>query len=212
MSVHKKPPARARRTRLPKAERRERILEAALTAFERGGYHGTHVDDVIREADIARGTFYLYFPGKHEVFEALVDRMLGIFLEAQTDARPSRRSRRSPRRRRCCGPPITPCSRRCAAIAASVASSSRRPSASSKGSPSGWRGTIARGTTACGPRSTMFVEHGIARPALDTELTAEMVLGMVERLSRRYLFADRAPDLDRIVDAVVAMELRGILP
>jgi len=71
------------KTRLTKEARREQILEAALTAFERGGYHGTHVDAIVEEAGVARGTFYLHFPGKHEVFEALVDRMLGIFLDVK---------------------------------------------------------------------------------------------------------------------------------
>jgi AcrR family transcriptional regulator len=211
MSVHKKTPARGRRTRLPKAERRERILEAALTAFERGGYHGTHVDDVIREADIARGTFYLYFPGKHEVFEALIDRMLGIFLEA----RPT-----TPE------PEVASVAEAEAVLRASyhaVFETLRRHRRLCRllfeeavGLEQGFSERLARHYRAWHERVratlTMFVDHGIARPALDTELTAEMVLGMVERLSRRYLFADRAPDLDRIVDAVVAMELRGILP
>ena len=55
-----------------------------------------------------------------------------------------------------------------------------------------------------------FRENGSARGDLDSEMTAEMVLGTVERLARRHLFAERAPDLDRIIDAVVALEMRGI--
>ena len=57
-----------------------------------------------------------------------------------------------------------------------------------------------------------FKEAGATRKDLDTEVTAEMVLGIVERLSRRYLFADRGIDLDRLVDAVVSLEMRGIEP
>jgi AcrR family transcriptional regulator len=50
-------------------------MEAALAAFSRGGYHGTHVSHIIAEAGVARGTFYLYFEGKREVFQALIDEM-----------------------------------------------------------------------------------------------------------------------------------------
>ena len=58
----------------------------------------------------------------------------------------------------------------------------------------------------------LFVARGVARRDLDVEVTADLVLGMVERISRRYLFPDRAPDIDRLVESIVAFELRGIRP
>jgi AcrR family transcriptional regulator len=58
--------------RLSKAERRGQILEAAIRAFGAKGYHGTQVSDIIAEAGVARGTFYLYFESKREIFEAIV--------------------------------------------------------------------------------------------------------------------------------------------
>lgn len=54
-------------------KRRSQILDAALRVFARAGYHATSVDDIVREAHVARGTFYLYFPSKHAIFSALVD-------------------------------------------------------------------------------------------------------------------------------------------
>ncbi len=56
-------------------QRRTQLMEAALTAFSKGGYHGTHVSHIIAEAGVARGTFYLYFQDKREVFQALIDEM-----------------------------------------------------------------------------------------------------------------------------------------
>jgi len=53
--------------------RREQILKAATRVFARQGYHRASVADIIAEAGIARGTFYLYFPGKREIFSELVD-------------------------------------------------------------------------------------------------------------------------------------------
>jgi len=53
--------------------RREQILKAATRVFARRGYHRASVAEIIAEAKIARGTFYLYFPGKREIFSELVD-------------------------------------------------------------------------------------------------------------------------------------------
>ena len=73
-------------------DRRAQLMEAALAAFSQGGYHGTHVSHIIAEAGVARGTFYLYFQGKREVFQALIDEMftsLDSVLEALDPRAPS---------------------------------------------------------------------------------------------------------------------------
>ncbi len=54
-------------------ERKKAILDAAKSVFAEKGYHQAGVADVIERAGIARGTFYLYFKSKHEVFSALVE-------------------------------------------------------------------------------------------------------------------------------------------
>jgi len=54
-------------------KRRAEILSAATTVFAKKGYHRASVTDIIKTADIARGTFYLYFEGKREIFVELVD-------------------------------------------------------------------------------------------------------------------------------------------
>lgn len=57
--------------------RRTAILAAATTCFAKHGYHATNVSDIIARAKIARGTFYLYFESKEEVFRAILDDFLG---------------------------------------------------------------------------------------------------------------------------------------
>lgn len=59
-----------KRARL-KAENRQAILEAARGVFARTGYESTTVRDIIRETELAAGTFYNYFKSKEEVFQAL---------------------------------------------------------------------------------------------------------------------------------------------
>ncbi len=54
-------------------ERRHSILMAAKRVFARQGYHAAGVADIIAEAGIARGTFYLYFKSKREIFSSLLE-------------------------------------------------------------------------------------------------------------------------------------------
>ena len=62
--------SRAQRLR---EQRRQQILDAARRLFAERGYHATSIHDIIRTADIARGTFYLYFESKRAIFVELLD-------------------------------------------------------------------------------------------------------------------------------------------
>jgi len=62
---------------LRKGERRQQILSVAREAFAKRGYHQTTIDDIVAQAGVARGTFYLYFEDKRAVFSDLVDRFAG---------------------------------------------------------------------------------------------------------------------------------------
>jgi TetR/AcrR family fatty acid metabolism transcriptional regulator len=52
---------------------RNRILEAAVNVFASKGYHDTRVDDIVRDSNTSKGSFYFYFPSKQDIFLALVD-------------------------------------------------------------------------------------------------------------------------------------------
>ena len=63
-------------SRKSKTERRRELLTAARDAFVEKGFQAATIDDIVAKADVARGTFYLYFSDKRSVFEALVDEFL----------------------------------------------------------------------------------------------------------------------------------------
>jgi AcrR family transcriptional regulator len=56
--------------------RRAQVLRHAKRIFARKGYHRTNVADIIGRAQIARGTFYLYFENKKDLFEELLEQVL----------------------------------------------------------------------------------------------------------------------------------------
>jgi AcrR family transcriptional regulator len=70
-------PAKPRGARaIRSAARREAILNAALEEFASQGFAAARLDDVARRAGVAKGTIYLYFADKENLFQELVRSML----------------------------------------------------------------------------------------------------------------------------------------
>jgi AcrR family transcriptional regulator len=55
-----------------KAARPGEIATAALACFAERGFAATRLDEVARRAGVTKGTLYLYFPNKEELFKAVV--------------------------------------------------------------------------------------------------------------------------------------------
>lgn len=55
-----------------KLEKKRRILESAYQLFQKNNVYNTAVDDIVKAAGIARGTFYLYFRDKSDLMEQLL--------------------------------------------------------------------------------------------------------------------------------------------
>ncbi len=74
-------PASSRRERRKEARPGE-LLEAALDLFVEKGYAATKVDEVATRAGVSKGTLFLYFPSKEELFKAVVrESIVGRFGE-----------------------------------------------------------------------------------------------------------------------------------
>ena len=72
-------PTRRVRRRLNPDERRLEILEAALRVLARIGPHNARVEDITREADAAKGTFFLYFPTWNDLITAVRDHLISTY-------------------------------------------------------------------------------------------------------------------------------------
>jgi TetR/AcrR family fatty acid metabolism transcriptional regulator len=62
------------------ANKRERILRAAVEVFARTGYFNARVADVAREAGVADGTIYLYFENKDDLLITIFREHVRLFL------------------------------------------------------------------------------------------------------------------------------------
>ncbi len=65
--------ASPRGARLSRADRRRQLLAAALQVFVARGYHATVMDEIAERAGVSKPVLYQHFPGKRELYLALLD-------------------------------------------------------------------------------------------------------------------------------------------
>ena len=65
--------ARPRGGRMPRRERRAQLLESALEVFVAQGYHAAAMDDIAERAGVSKPVLYQHFPGKLDLYLALLD-------------------------------------------------------------------------------------------------------------------------------------------
>lgn len=59
-----------------KLRRRQDIVEAAIKLFDRKGFEATRIADIAMEAEVAKGTIYLYFENKFALLEGVVESVI----------------------------------------------------------------------------------------------------------------------------------------
>jgi AcrR family transcriptional regulator len=69
-----------------KEARPQEILEAALAVFAEKGFAATRMEDIAARAGVTKGTIYLYFPSKEDVFKSLVRQTFGGTLNRVVEA------------------------------------------------------------------------------------------------------------------------------
>jgi AcrR family transcriptional regulator len=69
---HPPRPADAGPRQRRKEARPHELLEAALALFVEKGFAATRTDEVAQRAGVSKGTLYLYYPSKEELFKAVV--------------------------------------------------------------------------------------------------------------------------------------------
>src|SRR5579862_5597811 len=86
------PETRPRSTRLPRHERRRQLLDAALEVFVTQGYHAAAMDEIAERAGVSKPVLYQHFPGKLDLYLALLDESVAALaatvraaLESTTD-------------------------------------------------------------------------------------------------------------------------------
>ncbi|WP_404285859.1 TetR/AcrR family transcriptional regulator [Glutamicibacter arilaitensis] len=75
-----------RTQRMPREARRRQLLQAAHQVFVAHGYHGASMDEIAEVALVSKPVLYQHFPGKRELYLALLDSHLADFTKLLDDA------------------------------------------------------------------------------------------------------------------------------
>lgn len=65
--------------------KREQILDGAKRVFMTVGFDAASMNDITREAGVSKGTIYVYFSGKDELFAAIMERERGRLAQSMQD-------------------------------------------------------------------------------------------------------------------------------
>ncbi len=68
--------------RMPRNARRAQLLESALEVFVAQGYHAAAMDDIAERAGVSKPVLYQHFPGKLELYLALLDQSCDTIIDA----------------------------------------------------------------------------------------------------------------------------------
>ncbi|MBL8340681.1 MAG: TetR/AcrR family transcriptional regulator [Rubrivivax sp.] len=84
-------PSTPRAEELPSRQRRkearpQELLDAALALFVEKGFAATRAEEVAQRAGVSKGTLYLYYPSKEELFKAVVRQNLGALIAEGQEA------------------------------------------------------------------------------------------------------------------------------
>ncbi|TVY07437.1 TetR/AcrR family transcriptional regulator [Paenibacillus cremeus] len=63
-------------------EKKTSLIASALKLFEEKGYHATKVSDIVKDAGMAQGTFYLYFKSKEDLYRSVAEACLDEIAQA----------------------------------------------------------------------------------------------------------------------------------
>ena len=64
-----------------KTDIRERIVQSAIECFSKYGFDRTRMDDISQTANLSKGTLYLYFKSKEDLFYAICENNLKVLKE-----------------------------------------------------------------------------------------------------------------------------------
>ena len=86
MATPSTPQSTPARQRVPAAERRDALIQAAVREFAHGGLHGTPVDRIARRVGVAQPYVFRLFSSKRELFLAAVERAFEQITQTFTEA------------------------------------------------------------------------------------------------------------------------------
>jgi AcrR family transcriptional regulator len=190
--------------------RRDELMRAGMMLFSTKGYHKTKVSDIVREAGVAQGTFYLYFDSKTDLFVALLDEFIALITDAvasvTVDLDRITTTVQLATRLRVAVETVLAVYRDNAELARIVM---REGSGLDPQLTDRWQQTIDRLAMIGAAILDEAIERGLIPPQ-NSKIVAYCVLGMYERVAQRWLIEEQSIDVAELAQALTRFEMLGI--
>jgi len=205
------PQRRTDRALRARDQRRKALLKAATRVFARKGYWSASISDIIRAAGVARGTFYIYFRSKQDIFAAIVNDFREeekSLIRADEQDPPVTRENLRARTRTSLLRWLEFYFRNLDAAKIVVRDANMiDPSAARK------RDAIRRAVESAVVRNFAHRQKlGLYGRSVSPELASHFMLGMFDEIAATLLQHARRPDLGTLADQYVDFLLHGMLP
>ena len=189
---------------------KQRLLTAAIEVFFEKGYTAARVSDVVARADVAQGTFYLHFKSKESAFVALVEMFFEELLAETLGKNPASGLKDSDATRH----QLCQIWRTILVYCRSHAKMTALVLQEAAALPKAERAVLAANYDKAVDALALYCREterrGITR-SIDPDLTAWVIIGMVERAVHYAVFVAAEADVDAIVADLVMIELNGLL-
>jgi AcrR family transcriptional regulator len=189
---------------------RERLLTAAVEVFASKGYTATRVSDIVREAGVAQGTFYLYFKSKQAIFEQLIDtcfeRLLAETLGTYSLREVSRPEEVIEQTHVLWFTVLQQCRQARALVTLSL----REAFAAGPEVVSRLQANYQQVIDGVAAYIEIAIERGLYR-RVDPHLAGWALVGMLERAIHYAVFVNEQADLDQLATDLVRLQLGGLL-
>jgi AcrR family transcriptional regulator len=186
---------------MPRRERRAQLLESALEVFVAHGYHAAAMDDIAERAGVSKPVLYQHFPGKLDLYLALLDASCDTIIDNCRQALASNQDNKQ---------------RVGAAMAAFydyIASDSgafRLVFESDLTSEPAVRNAVDRVTTDCAQMIAAVIHEDTGLPGEASKLLAVSLVGMAQVSARFWLTDAAGIDRDQAAALVSGLAWRGI--
>ena len=187
--------------RMPRDARRAQLLESALGVFVAQGYHSAAMDDIAERAGVSKPVLYQHFPGKLDLYLALLDQSCDTIIDATRAALESTDDNKQR---------VTATMQVFYDYVASAQGAFRLVFESDLNNEPAVRERVERVTTECAAQITRVIHEDTGLPDEQAHLLAVSLVGMAQVSARFWLDDPRGITQNDAALVVSSLAWRGI--
>jgi AcrR family transcriptional regulator len=188
-------------TRLPRPARRKQLLGAAREVFVAQGYHAAAMDEIAERAGVSKPVLYQHFPGKLELYLALLDESVAELVGAVSVALESTTDNRER---------VPATFRAFFDYVSGAGEAFRLVFESDLSNEPAVRARLERAIYECGEMVSEFIREDAGVSDSEADLLGMALVGMAQVSARYWLSTDRTIDQGRAEDLLSRLAWRGI--